>query len=76
MTDDGGPATSPAQQRLDEHLELLRQDEPRGHEELVHHIVQRARWQRALRAPVQLAASIVASVSDALRSLLGAESRR
>jgi hypothetical protein len=76
MGDDGGSATSPAQRRLDEHLELLRRDDAGNHEQLVHHIAQRARWQRALRAPIQLAAAIVASVSDGLRSLLSGGKRR
>ena len=75
MNGDRGPASSPVEERLDEHLELLRRDDLAAHAALTTRIVHRARWQRALRAPVQMAAAIVGSVADGLRTLIGGPRR-
>jgi hypothetical protein len=61
MTPDAQPPPTPAaERRLDEHLELLR-----------HRVVRTARWQRAVRVPLQVAATVVGAVIDGLRVLVG-----
>ncbi len=75
MSADGSPPPSPAHHRLDEHLELLRVEQPPADRSLAPRIVRTARWQRALRAPVQVAASVVGAVIDALSGLIGAGRR-
>jgi hypothetical protein len=72
MSDDApDPPGTAAERRLDEHLELLRHDEPGpGDMALVHRVVRTARWQRFLRAPIQVAASIAAAAIDGLRALM------
>jgi hypothetical protein len=75
MSADDSPPPSPAQERLDEHLELLRVDDPSPGRSLAPRIVRTARWQRALRAPVQVAAAVVGAVIDALSGLVGGRRR-
>jgi hypothetical protein len=65
------PPPSPAEERLAEHLELLKRDERDvGDKALAHHVVRTARWQRILRTPIQVAASIAGAAIDGLRALL------
>jgi hypothetical protein len=75
MSTEGSPPSSPAQERLDEHLELLRAEDPGPGRSLAPRIVRTARWQRALRAPVQVAAAVVGAVIDALSGLMGGRRR-
>lgn len=56
--------------RLEDHLELLRAEEPADHRALAHRVVHRARWQRTIRAPLQVAASVAGAVVDGLRALV------
>ena len=74
MTDDG-PEPTAAERRLDEHLELLRVDPSAGDPALVAHVVRRARWQRILRTPVQVVASLGGAAVDGLRALIGTRGR-
>jgi hypothetical protein len=76
MSDDGAAAASPAEERLDEHLELLRREEAEADTSLTHRIVSTARWQRALRAPVSAIASVVGAVLDGLTALVGGRRKR
>jgi hypothetical protein len=78
MSDDGAAAASPAEERLDEHLEHLRREEAEAEADtsLTHRIVSTARWQRALRAPVSAIASVVGAVLDGLTALVGGRRKR
>lgn len=78
MNDDGQDTDpTPAERRLNEHLELLRPSEPEAPgRALVRATVRRARLQHALRAPLRIAGLIAASVLDGLASLLGDHRRR
>lgn len=67
---------SPAERRLDEHLELLRASGPHTSTELVQRVITAARWQRLLRHPLLVAANFAATIGDGLRLLLGSRSRR
>lgn len=73
--DDATGARGPAERRLDEHLELLRVDQPAGHRSLVHRVIRTARWQRALREPIRMAALIAGAMIDGLRVLTGGRRR-
>jgi hypothetical protein len=75
MSSEDEGARSDAEQRLDEHLDLLRHDEGGADLTHAHRIVAAARWQRALRAPVKAIASVVGAVADGLRGLVGAPRR-
>lgn len=69
---------SPAERRLDEHLELVRVAGPEPGRSLVRRIVRTAIWQRALRAPLLAAGMIAAAAADGLLRLvvLGGRRRR
>jgi hypothetical protein len=62
---------SAAERRLVEHLEIVRASPPRGDRSLVRRVVRRARWQRALRQPVQIIGAIAAAVVEGVAGLLG-----
>jgi hypothetical protein len=64
--------TSPATQRLEAYLESLRDDPPRPGADLAPSILRRARWQRAIRAPLRAAATLVVALADGVTILLGA----
>ena len=51
MSDDAPP--TPAEQRLQQHLLVLREDAPQPGTELVPFVVRRARWQRAVRGSLR-----------------------
>ncbi len=78
MTASGEPpeSLSPAERRLEEHLQLLRADAPSPPAPLVAQIVKTARWQRAVRHPLLAAGAVAAAVGDAIRLLLGTPSNR
>jgi hypothetical protein len=76
MSVDGEGRRSPAEERLDEHLGLLRREEAEADASLTDRIVSTARWQRALRGPVAAIASVVGAVVDGLTSLVGGRKRR
>jgi hypothetical protein len=66
---------SPADQRLDEHLALLRTDGPAGDRALAARIARAARWQGAVRTPLRAAASLLGAVAHGLAVLVGARGR-
>jgi hypothetical protein len=70
MSTDDPEAVTPVQRRLDEHLELLRVEEPPGDPSLPERVVRSARWQRALRAPVAVVGVVAGAVVDGLRALV------
>jgi hypothetical protein len=70
MSTDDPEAVTAVQRRLDEHLELLRAEEPPGDASLPQRVVRTARWQRALRAPVAVVAVVAGAVVDGLRALV------
>jgi hypothetical protein len=59
---------TPAEQRLDEHLALLR-DAPQAPSTLTNHVVRTARWQRSVRSPLLAVAHIASAAVDAMRLL-------
>ncbi len=61
---------SPAEQRLHEHLAVLREDAPPAPTTIVKRVVRSARWQRAIRRPLQAIGALSATVGHALRLLL------
>jgi hypothetical protein len=66
---------SPAGDRLDQHLELLRTDVPAGDEALAARIARTARWQSAVRAPIRAAASLLGAAAHGLAALIGVKGR-
>ena len=66
---------SAADERLDQHLDLLRTDRPEGSQELARRVVHRARWQRALRAPLRAVASLLGAAAQGLAGLAGIKGR-
>jgi hypothetical protein len=76
VTGQAGPPSEPtaAERRLDEHLELLRAIPPEPGRALVAQTVRTARWQRAVRAPLQVAGLIAAALVDGLSRLIGQRS--
>jgi hypothetical protein len=67
---------SPAERRLDEHMELLRTDAPVPPAPLVAQIVHAARWQRAIRRPLVAVGALAGAVADGVRLLFGVRTRR
>lgn len=67
---------SPAERRLDEHLDMLRSDTPVPPAPLVARIVHAARWQRAIRRPLVAVGALAGAVADGVRLLLGSRTRR
>ena len=68
-------ARSDADARLDQHLALLRTDAPAGSDSLARRVARTARWQRAVRAPVRAAISLLGAVAQGLGVLLGSRGR-
>ncbi len=66
---------TPAERALATHMELLRASPPSPAPGLVAHIVHAARWQRALRRPLNALAEVTAAVVDAVRLLFSGGSR-
>lgn len=62
---------SPAERELEKYLESLREDDLQPDPNLLPHIVRRARWQRAIRAPLRAVGSIVGALTDGVAVLLG-----
>lgn len=65
---DGG---SEAMRRLGDYLASLRRDPPAAGLELVPRIVRRARWQRAVRAPLRAAGTLVGALADGVAAFFG-----
>lgn len=69
--DDHDDDLTPAELRLSEHLELLRASPPTAAPELIARIIQRARWQGAIRDPMIFTGVVVAAIGEALVLLSG-----
>lgn len=67
---------TPAERRLDEHMELLRTDAPVPPAPLVARIVHAARWQAAIRRPLVAIGALAGAVADGVRLLFGSRTRR
>jgi hypothetical protein len=61
---------TPAEQRLREHLLLLR-DTPEAPASLAGRVLHTARWQHTLRPPLFAVAHLAAAAADAIRLILG-----
>lgn len=64
-----------AEQRLDEHLDLLRGEQPEVGTALAHRVVRRARWQRIVRVPLRAAASLLGAAFHGVAALAGVRGR-
>jgi hypothetical protein len=60
---------TPAEQRLREHLKLLRDDAPQAPRAVVSRVVRSARWQRAIRQPLLAIGALAGAIGHALRLL-------
>ena len=65
------PEGGPAERRLDEHLELLRDSPPSPGTALVPRVVRTARWQSFLRAPRRVVGMIGLAFVQGLTTLFG-----
>ena len=65
------PDAGPAERRLDEHLELLRDSPPAPGTALVPRVVRTARWQSFLRAPLRVVGMIGLAFVQGLTTLFG-----
>jgi hypothetical protein len=72
----GEEGSTAAERRLDEHLELLREEPPRPGRELAPvAVVRRARWQRALGEPLRAAGRLLFVAVEGLAALVGLRRR-
>lgn len=59
-----------AEQRLYEHLDVLRECAPHAPATMTRRVIQTARWQQAVRGPLLSIGALAATVAHALRLLL------
>jgi hypothetical protein len=71
MSDDRSDPSPAAEQRLDELLALLAAEHPAADPAFAHTVVQRARFQRAVAAPLRTVGTLVAAVGESVRFILG-----
>jgi hypothetical protein len=71
MSDDRSEPVTPAEQRLEELLAQLAADHPSADPAFAAMVVQRARFQRAVVAPLRTVGTLVAAVGDSVRFILG-----
>jgi hypothetical protein len=64
-----------AERALSTHMELLRASPPASRPGIVARIVHTARWQRALRRPLNAVAAVAAAMLDSVRLLFSGRSR-
>jgi hypothetical protein len=57
---------TPAERRLNQHLELLRASPPTGAPQLVPRVIRGVRWQRAIREPLVLVGAVATAVLEGL----------
>lgn len=75
MTPEPTEEVTPPERRLQEHLGVLRSEADPA-PLAIDAIVRRARWQRAVRAPLRTAGLIAAAMADALGVVLAGDGRR
>jgi hypothetical protein len=68
--EDPGDELTPAERRLNEHLDILRQDVPRPAVQIVPRVIRSARWQRVIRRPLVAIGALAASIGTGLRLLI------
>lgn len=73
MSDDA-PA-NPAEQRLQEHLLVLREEPPRPSQALTTRIVRHARWQRVVREPLRAAGRLLSAAVSGFAVVTGLRRR-
>ena len=66
----------PAEERLRRHLARLREDAPRSGRALTERVIGTARWQRAVRGPLQVIGLVATAAVDGLALLAGRRGRR
>jgi hypothetical protein len=71
MSDDRSEPITPAEQRLEELLAQLAAEHPLADPAFAATVVQRARFQRAVVAPLRSVGTLVAAVGESVRLLLG-----
>jgi hypothetical protein len=71
MSDDRSEPTTAAEQRLEELLAQLAADHPSADPAFAATVVQRARFQRAVVAPLRTVGTLVAAVGESVRLILG-----
>ncbi|HZC28781.1 MAG TPA: hypothetical protein VE269_03495 [Gaiellaceae bacterium] len=71
MSDDRSEPSLAAEQRLDELLALLAAEHPAADPAFAQTVVQRARFQRAIAAPLRTVGSLVAAVGASVGFILG-----
>ncbi|MGI8595275.1 MAG: hypothetical protein ACR2ML_13100 [Solirubrobacteraceae bacterium] len=75
----GGPPEeplTPAQERVEGYLGLLREEPPQPGRELVPATVRRARWQLALRTPLRALGHLLTAMADGVALIAGSRRRR
>lgn len=65
------PPPAPAEERLDSLLDTLRVDAPEASHALVVRVVQRARWQGAVRSALRVVTQFAAVAGGVARVLMG-----
>jgi hypothetical protein len=71
MSDDRAEPTTPAEQRLEQLLAQLAAEHPAADPAFAQTVVQRARFQRAIVAPLRTVGTLVAAVGESVRFILG-----
>lgn len=67
---------SPAERRLEDHLQLLRAEAPQPPLAMMASILRTARWQRAVRRPLVTITTLGATVAEGIRLLFGSPRNR
>lgn len=78
MTDDerfGENSETAAEHRLVEHLAMVRANPPETEQTLTHRVVRRARWQRLVRAPLEVIGVLIGALADAVSAFAGSHNR-
>lgn len=75
MTPPDNPRPDPAEQRLIDYLVELRDDPPETDKALVRRVSRSARWQAAVRDPLQVIGHLTGAVLDGIAGLFGPSRR-
>jgi len=71
MSDDRSEPNTPAEQRLEELLAQLAAEHPSADPAFAATVVQRARFQRAVVAPLRTVGTLVAAVGESVLAVIG-----
>ena len=61
---------TPAERRLDHHLQLLRASPPTATPSLVPRVIRGVRWQRAVRDPLVFVGAVAAALAESVSLLI------